>query len=484
LKEKSTPTRPVVVTILCIGISVILLIALRVISYGYIPVDDAMRHAAKAFSGKDWQNILILRPDITMDSHVGWHKILEFVQFVSGCSVDGLVVFSVVFLVILFCVLPLFLMKRPEAWLLTLFILWVANYSDLMRIFLGRPFILTMAVVVFWGLIWPRFKTNPLSWPSVVLLTVLIALSTWIHCLWYMFALPVLCLFLAREWRSGFIVSLCTLVGVIVGMLMTGHPVRFFLQTVGHFFHSLGDHALARQLVSEFQPSNGDQMVVVAVLGMLIWLAFRGTWKQKTIDNPVFILAVVSWIGGFAVRRVWLDWGIPAVCVWMAVEISAVLKVSMDSFSWKRASLTLVVACALFIAMTSDYGGRWTHSLSVQYLSAENPAHKKWLPDKGGIVYNDDMTVFYQMFYANPHADWRYILGFEPTMMPSADLEIYRKIQWNNFASEAYKPWVEKMRREDRLILRRQSKPDIKELEWSFTVPGIWIGRLPEQKHP
>jgi hypothetical protein len=481
LNEESIQPRPVVITVTCIFVAVLLFIALRIISYGYIPVDDAMRHAAKAVSGKSWGEILVLRPEITLDSHVGWHKILEFLYQMTGCSVDNLVVFSIVFLFILFCIVPIFFLKRPEAWLLTILIIVIANFSDLMRIFLGRPFIFTMAVVVFLGFMWSRFKTKPIPWPSLIILTVMIALATWIHCLWYMFALPVFCFFIAREWRAGFIVSLCTIVGVIIGMIMTGHPIQFLLQTIGHFFHSLGDHTLARQLVSEFRPFNGDSMVVVAVLGMLAWRALRHSWDLKAVYTPVFILAMISWVLGFFVIRVWTDWGIPAVCVWMSLEFEAYLKTSMDYSSWKRVGLTLTIACVLFVSMTSDYGGRWTHSMSAQYLSADNPEHKKWLPEKGGIIYSNDMTVFYQTFYANPHGDWRYILGFEPTMMPPEDLAIFRKIQWNYSTEEAFGSWVKKMRPEDRLILRGQSMPAIKGLEWNFTVSGTWVGRLPKK---
>jgi hypothetical protein len=481
LKEESAQPRPVTIIVLCIFIAGLLLIALRVISYGYIPFDDAMRHAAKAVSGKNWSEILILRPEITMDSHVGWHKILEFIYQMTGCSVDNLVVFSIVFLFILFCIVPIFFLKRPEAWLITLFAVWVANYSDLMRTFLGRPYIFTMAVVVFLGFMWPRFRSKHIPWPSLIILTILIALATWIHCLWYMFALPVLCFFIAREWRAGFVVSLCTIAGVIIGMLLTGNPIQFILQTVGHFFHSLGDHTLTRQLVSEFQPFAGDQMVVVAVLGMLGWRALRNSWDVKAIYTPIFILAVTSWVLGFFVLRVWVDWGIPAVCIWIALEFEEYLNTAMESSSWKRVGLTLAIACVLFISITNDYGSRWTQSMSVQYLSADNPEQKKWLPEKGGIIYNDDMTIFYQTFYANPHAQWRYILGFEPTMMPPEDLAILRKIQWNYGAAEAYEPWVKKMRPEDRLILRRHSMPAIKELEWNLAATGIWIGRLPKK---
>jgi hypothetical protein len=441
-----------------------------------------MRHAAKAISGKGWAEILVLRPEITIDIHGGWHALLEFIYKISGCSVDNLVVFSIVFLFILFCIIPLFFLKRPEAWLISLLILAVSNHLIISRVFLGRPFIFTMAVVVFLGFIWTRFKTKPIPWMSVIILTIFIALATWIHGLWYMFALPVLCFLLAREWRAGFVVSLCALVGVIIGMIMTGHPIQFFQQTIGLFFHGLGDYTLVRQLVYEFQPFNGDALVVIAVLGMLAWRALRNSWDIKVIYTPIFILAVVSWVLGFVVMRVWYDWGIPAVCIWMALEFEDFLKRYVDSLSTKRVWITLAVACVLFLSITSDYNSRWTSGRSVQYLSAENPAHKEWLPEEGGIIYSNAMTVFYHTFYANPHGHWRYILGFEPTMMPPEDLAIFRNIQRTYGTAESFKPWVEKMRPEDRMILRGAGIPSIKELEWNLTVSGTWIGRIPRKE--
>jgi hypothetical protein len=446
-----------------------------------MPPDDARRHVAKAISGKDWTDILVLRPEITMDSHVGWHKILSVVYKTTGFDKDEMIVFSIVVLFILFCIVPIFFLKRPEAWLITFLIIAIVNFNTIFRVFLGRPFIFTMAVVIALGYLWPRFKIKPLPWTPVIILTILIALSTWVHCLWYMFALPVLCFFLAREWRAGVVASLCVLMGVIIGMIMTGHPFQFFYQTVSHFFHSLGEHTLARQLVTEFRPFNGDVMVVIAVFGMLAWRSLRNAWDIKVVYTPIFILAVVSWALGFVVVRVWLDWGIPALCVWMALELEDFLKNYMDSLSVKRVWITLAVACVLFLSITADHNGRWTNTsaTSVKYLSEENPEHKKWLPGKDGIVYSDAMHIFYQTFYENPHADWRYILGFEPTMMPKDDLAIFRKIQISNRSVESYEPWVKKMRPEDRLVLPSMSKPMIKELEWNNTIPGTWIGRLP-----
>jgi hypothetical protein len=481
LKDVKKP-RYVLIFVACIFIAVFLLISLRVISYGFIPNDDAMRHVAKAISGKDWTEILVLRPEITMDSHVGWHTILGFIHKTTGCDKDSLMVFSVVSLFFFFCIIPLFFLKRAEAWLISVLIVSVAGFPALSRIFLGRPLIFTMAVVVLLGFIWPRFKTKTIPWGPVITLTILIALATWIHCLWYMFALPVLCFFLAREWRAGFVVAICTMAGVLIGMMMTGQPIQFFYQTLGHLLHSLGDKTVSRQLVTEFQPFGGEIIMVIVVMAVLGWRAICKEWNVQAIMTPMFILALISWTLGFLVARVWTDWGVPALLVWMTFEFEEYLKKSMDSLSFKRVWLAAAVACVLFLSISSDNKSRWTQNIPIQYLSLDNPKHKEWLPEKGGIFYNTDMDIFYQTFYANPNADWRYILGFEPSMMPKEDLVVFRNIRFQRGSFQAHEPWVKKMRPEDRLVLTCSSFPQIKELQWYQAIPDTWIGRLPKKQ--
>ena len=474
--------RYVLILVACIFTAVILLIAFRVMSYGFIPTDDAMRHVAKAVSGKDWTEILVLRPEITMDSHTGWHKILEFIYNTTGCDKDSLIIFSVVSMFLFFCMIPLFFLKRPEAWLISVLIVSVASFPALMRIFLGRPYIFTMAVVVLLGFVWPRFKTKPITWGSVITLTILIALATWInHCLWYIFALPVLCFFLAREWRAGFVVAICTLAGVLIGMTITGQPIQLFHQTLGHFFHTLGDHTLSRQLVPELQPFGGEIVMVIVVMAVLGWRAIRKEWDFRAIMTPMFILALISWTLGFLAARVWTDWGVPALLVWMTLEFEEYLKKSMDSLSFKRVWLSAAVAIVLFLSISNDNNSRWTQNIPMQYLSVDNPKHKEWLPEKGGIFYNSHMGMFYKTFYANPHADWRYILGFETSMMPQDDFVIHRNMQFSNSYLPAY-AWVKKMRPEDRLVLQTATVPPIKELQWYQAIPNTWIGRLPKKQ--
>ena len=478
--KNASQSRLVPFLVLCLVISTIILIPLKIGGYGFLPPDDALRHAAKVISGKNWNDILVLRDDIKMDSHPGWHATLSAIHSITRWNADQLVMFSVIFLFLLFCAIPPLVCKRPEAWPITLLIIMLANPSFIMRLFLGRPYIVTMSAVILLGFLWTRFQNKKIPYRISLLLIFLIAASTWMHCSWHLFALVVFSFFLAREWRAGFRITVCTLIGIAIGAMLTGNPYVFLKQTLLHTVHAFTNNPLQRMLVGEFQPFTGNSIMVIVVIGMLAWRHMRGTWSQKRIDNPVFILAVSAWVLGFVSQRFWLDWGMPAIAVWMVQEFNDALENKMGFFSWQRFLLAMAVAGTLYIGITNDVNGRWTVNLTTEYLSLEEPAHKEWLPEPGGIVYSNEMRIFYDTFYKNPHAPWRYILGFEPTMMPPRDLAIFRKIQWNFGAYEAFKPWVKKMKPEDRLIIKGTKKipPDIPGLEWHYAATGIWIGRL------
>jgi hypothetical protein len=169
--------------------------------------------------------------------------------------------------------------------------------------------------------------------------------------------------------------------------------------------------------------------------------------------------------------------------VWVAMELQEHFENHLSLDSARRLLITLGIAAGAFLGFTSDRDGRWTANLTTEYLTPETPGIAGWLPESGGVIYNSDMDVFFQTFYKNPTADWRYILGFESGLMRPEDLVTLRKIQWNHgAASEAYEPWVKKMRHADRMIIRASggNPPDIPELEWHYAVTGLWIGRLPQ----
>ena len=112
--------RYVPLAVWAIVILVVLAIPLKIIGYGFLPGDDALRHAAKAVSGKPWPDILVLGPAFKIDTNFGWHLLLRQIYLWSICDTEKLVLFSVVALFALVNWSALLWLKRPEAWLIAL----------------------------------------------------------------------------------------------------------------------------------------------------------------------------------------------------------------------------------------------------------------------------------------------------------------------------------------------------------------------------
>ncbi|HZL12934.1 MAG TPA: hypothetical protein VFC85_02210 [Verrucomicrobiae bacterium] len=477
--------RYVPLAVWAIVLLVILAIPLKIISYGYLPGDDALRHAAKAVSGKSWSQILVLNPVYKIDHEFGWNLFLEKIHRGTNWNAEALVIFSVVTLFVLvgWSVLPW--LKWPEAWLITL--LAASLTSDLCgRFTLGRPYLVTLAGLLTILFLWQRHGSSAPKWWMLWLTTVIFALCTFVHGAWYLWILLLGALLFAGEFRWAISLGFSWVIGVIIGSALTGHPFEYPVQALKLALLAVGMHDTIRTMASELQPSNGD-IFALGILGGLIILRQLAKLDVRPLSkNPAFWLAFFGWVLGFKVGRFWADWGWPALMVLITCDLQFFLQTRFAVDSFKRLGLVFGVAIATFLAVTNDSGSRWTYNLTEQYLTENNPDLKGWMPDKGGIFYSADMTLFYQTFFKNPQGDWRYMLGFEPTWMPQEDFEVYHKVLWNFGDSKAYAGWVKKMRPQDRLVIRdgRGSPPSIPQLEWNYGVSGIWIGRLPRKNAP
>jgi hypothetical protein len=465
-----------------IVIFVILAIPLRIIGYGYLPGDDALRHAAKAVSGKPWSEILVLNQTYQMDHEFGWNLLLEKIHVWMNWNAESLVVFSVVSLFVLVGWSALPWLKRPEAWLAALTLATIVA-AVCGRMTLGRPYLVTFAALLTLLFLWQKFGSSPPKTWMLLLATALFALGTFVHGVWYLWMLLLAAFFLAGEFRWAVSLGFCWAAGVFIGSALTGHPFEYPLQALKLALLAVGAHAITRTMASELQPFDGNILAVV-ILGSL--LVLRRLAKLNAVPltrNPAFWLVCICWTLGFKVSRFWDDWGWPALMVLMTCDLQMLLQSRFAVDSFKRLGLACGLAITAFLAITSDYDSRWTYNLTEQYLSvADHSADlASWMPDKGGIFYTADMTLFYQTFYKNPDGDWRYMLGFEPTWMPKEDFEVYQKVLWNLGDIKAYEPWIKKMTPADRLVIRggRGSSPGIPQLEWNYGVSGIWIGRLP-----
>lgn len=464
-------------TILLLCLSTLLLTCLRVIGHGYFPGDDALRHVAMVISGKPWTEILVIRPEITMDSHPGWHAVLSGVQSLTSGDKKLLLNFSVIFLFWAFTLPPVLYFRRGEAWIASLALSSILFLGPVLRLFYGRPFIVSMLMVVLFCFLWDKIRDKKMPWVELVVLASVTALATWIHGTWYLFALPLLALVVARQWRTLLLMTEAMSLGVILGAIFTGRPLAFLHQMFFHALEAFGKYDFQRQLVGEFQPFSGEVTVFFLVGGLLIWRWTRDEWEIRTVDNPVFYLALIGWVMGFFAARFWSDWAWPALAFWVALEVQAALEFYMDRYSLKRLAIAGLFCLVLLLAVTNDRGSRWS-GMPSEWPNMENTAHQPWLPNEGGILYNDDMSLFYQVFYLNPHGKWRYTLGFEPVWMTTDNLKIYRNIQISRGKNKSYVPWVDKMTEKDRMILIRNTKPQIEGVEWHEVTPTIWSGKL------
>ncbi|MGA9779341.1 MAG: hypothetical protein ACLPRE_02960 [Limisphaerales bacterium] len=480
--------RYVPLAVWAIVILVILAIPLKIISYGFLPGDDALRHAAKAVSGKPWTDIVVMGPSFIIDTNFGWHLLLRQIFLFSKCSTEGLVLFSVValFALVNWAVLPW--LKRPEAWLVAL--LAVVLASDLsIRFTLGRPFILTIAGLLTILFVWYIHGPSPPKWWTVLWMAPLIALCTFVHGVWYLWLLPVAAFFLAGQFRWGWLLIVGWLAGVFLGASLTGHPFESLYQALVMAYRAFEMHATQRTLVSEFRPSSGDVLALALFGGLLVLRQLAGLKARPLACNPAFWLFWMSWVLSFKATRFMDDWGLPALMMLIACDVELLLQARFASDSFRRLALTCGLAAAVFLAITSDANSRWSQALAWDFLTPDNSAVVGWVPDKGGIFYSADMNFFYQTFYKTPNADWRYLVAFEPAFMPDEDFKVYEAILWNLLcygnADEAYLPWVDKMRPQDRLAIREAIRPNIPELEWKdVTAHGLWIGRLPRTNAP
>jgi len=505
------------VPLLCWAVVLItlLFIPLKIISYGFLAPGDARRHVAKAFTNKPYTEIIMMRPEYKMDHSPGWEWALGSLQRAANWGPDELMSFSVVSLMLCVFLAPLPWLRRPEAWLAALLAEMIAIPELMTRLAQARPYLLTEGVLIALLFAWSHEEEQTPPRLKLALTSLGIALSVWVHGAWYLWALPLAAFFLAGRWRAGLWLGCCSALGTVAGALLTGHPVEFLKQALLIAASISTEHVPQWLLVGEFRPSYGEFTTAVLVGMAFLWRrqqkvspvesadrrpAFKGALPSSSppmeerepdgnavkpsvgvgVSGPAFWLMVICWIMGFKADRFWGDWGIPAVLVWLTLQFQAGM--TWDFSAPKRVLACGLLAVPLFLHATNDLDQRYTASLSESFLDATEPSLETWLPEPDGIFYTAHMDLFYNTFYKNPQARWRYILGMEPALMPDADLRIFRNIQLSQFKFKTYEPWAQKMGQADRLAIRCSGQPPLPQLDWTNALGNIWIGRLPGRK--
>jgi hypothetical protein len=465
-----------------IVILTLLFISLKIISHGYLPGGDLRRHIAKAFTDKPYTEIVVMRPGYTADHSPGWEWLLRQLHLKAGFNYEALVNFAIVSLLLCVFFAPLPWMRRPEAWLMALLGILLARPTLIgNRLTQGRPLLLTEAILIAVLLAWSKPDTDKPSRLKIALTCLGFSLSVSMHGAWYLWVLLPVAFFLAKAWSRGLWLSACWIAGTCLGALLTGKPIELLKTAVSTAASIYREHPPQWMLVGELAPDTGD--LAVLMLLAIVFLLRRSDKAESGFSYaPVVSMMTLGWILGFKADRFWADWGLPAAMVWVAIQLQEFLSHRMGAHSVRRLFITGLVALPLFLSSTNDTNRRYTTNLTTPFLDAKAPHLQGWFPEGNGIFYSVEMGLFYDTFYMNPRAEWRYILGFEPALMPEEDLKIFRTIVWNQEAFRTFQLWIDKMKPEDRLIIYTTTAPNLPQLEWINANQYIWIGRLPKDR--
>ena len=461
-----------------------ILICFKILAYGFTPPGDARRHVAKPFAHKPYSEIIVMRPEYVVDHSPGWERLLGVLNRIAGWDEDELIRFSVAGLALSVLCFPLIWMRHPEAWLAAVLAQMIAIPQLMERWTQGRPYLLTEAILMALLFSWSKEQDRrPTNW-KLALTCLGFTLSVWMHGTWYLWVLLVGAFWLAQRWRAGLWLAGCWVVGTIVGALLTGRPLAFLHGAVFMAQCIYQEHVPKWLLVGEFQPSTGEFATIAMLAIFYLWRQRQNKVSPPLFSQPVVWMIAINWILGFTADRFWADWGVAAAIVWMAGEIDQAIPSLWPSASLQRLAACGCIVLPLFLFSTNDMGRRYTACLTEPFLDGGNPQLKDWMPGPGGIFYADNMQFFYNTFYKNPQGDWRYMVGFEPALMPPDDLKVYREIHRSEGNAEAYQPWIKKMRPQDRLAMTRPGQPDLPALDWKEGAHGLWVGRLPASPRP
>jgi len=458
------------------------LVVFQILSSGFVPGGDARRHVAKVMTDKEYNQIVVLRPEYKIDHSPGWNWILRQLHRAAGWNEDELMSFSVAAMMLCVYLAGLPWLRRPEAWMAALLAQLVAVPNLMVRLDQGRPYLLSEGVLICILFAWGRARTPAPSWQKLVLTTAGFALSVWVHGAWYLWVFVLAGFFMAGAWRQTLWLAACWAGGVIAGALLSGKPAAFLYGAVYMAAAVFKEHAPKWMLVGEFQPSDGEFYTLAILALVYLWRLQQNKEMAGLLRQPVFWMIAIFWTLGFQADRFWADWGMPAATVWLAMQFDDWMVEKWPADALRRLLLCGLIAVPFCLDSTSDLHLRYTQNQQESVLDAGDPALAGWLPEGDGIFYNADMAFFYNTFYKNPQANWRYIQGFEPALMPEEDLKILRNMQWNHFDQASYQPWIKKMRPQDRLEVPGSAPPPMPELEWRAAAKGLWIGRKPPAK--
>lgn len=464
---------------------VFLIIPMKIIQYGWLPSDDALRHVAFSSVARQWKDVLVIKEELESDHNPGWHQILRFLHDKLNVSKIGLLRLSVIGLFLLINITGILISPNPVCWLLAIAFILICDYGIFGRMLLGRPYLVSCAATLIMLRLYglpnssEEFSDKKKKIIRIIAVLLSVALSTWIHGSWYLFFLIPFSFLFAKKHRECTELSCIILIGTLLGGLFTGDLIVFFRFHYLATFNIFTEKTFNWLLVREFASGAHNTNFILLVLAIISLSVYKNklTVKKLSLD-PAFIMTLLCWLLSIMVIRFWVDWGSMALLFWLSYRFKDLID-SSETLKEPRVkySLFLFVILAVYFMTTNDGGGRYSKEVFDQPIDFTEERLAGWAPEPGGIVYSDSMSVFYKHFYEYPNAPWKYILGFESAIMPDEDRKVLRRIGYNFRLPDEFLPWINKMTKADRLITVG-SVGNFPQLESIRGARNYWIYRL------
>ena len=457
----------------------------RIICLGFMPTDDANRHVAFSVTDKNWADVLEIEPSLSADHNAGWHYVLKKIHKYFGLNKEALLITVMISLFLIFNITGSLLSPNIASWTIVLLLMFIFNRVIVVRLLIGRPFVVSSVVTLILFKLWFIESKKPISIGCKYLVSIIfITLAVWLHGTWYTFLLLPIALLLAGKIKKSLELSFIVLLSTVIGAYLTGEFEQFLHFHYAATLNIFTEKIYNWQLVTEFAEGNIYTAWLFPTSIIIILLIYsKKLCLNELSKDPLFIMILLCWMLSIKVARFWIDWGIIALMFWLSYKISLLIEdmqsVKKNYLRWTLFLFT-VFSFVIIIPNSSWNNQNERKSFSVDFTK---PQFAEYKPLDGGIIYNDSMTHFYYQYYADPEGKYKYVLGFEPAIMPQADRKTFREIIYSLFHYSSYKPWVDKLTEKDRIFAYNDISPYYPQLDWIKAGTHLWIGKIKNNKH-
>lgn len=467
-------------------LAILFYLPFKIYSIGYTPTDDSNRHVVFSMADRTWEDILTIDKGLESDHNAGWHFFLRLIHKVFSLNKLELLFFASISLFILFNMAGIMISPNKAAWFVTLMIIFIVQKDFFGRLLCGRPFLISCAATLILLKYWflpVKEDEKPISKSKIYIISIVsLTLSVWLHGSWYIFLLLPASLLLAGQIKKSLELGFLILVSTLIGAYLTGEFKEFLNFHFSATFNIFTERVYNWQLVSEFAEGDISSFWLIVCFSVIILLLKTNRLKLNELSRePIFIGILLSWLASIKVIRFWVDWGNIFFMFWLTYKLSDLIKLMESTkktfFRWFL-FLFILISNAILIPQANWDQRKERQGKIADFSKMELSDYR---PDDGGIVYNDSMATFYLNYFENPDARYRYVIGFEPAIVPAENRSVFRDIVYTDFHFKSYEPWIKKLTNKDRIFTTVDISKNYPQLDWIKAANKLWIGKLPKQ---